>query len=358
VKIKKIITASVVIALIGLNGAYAASDNIRITRDEENVTVTASMTGIPANSNVGITAYRSDYNLMNLSGYTGVVSDFYLIRQAKTDSEGNVSATIPIDKIPGEGITVSFSALDSERLEADLKIHSLSISGTGNGSVTTDSPMEIIEGETVTLTYTPESGNRLAYLKINGETVVSNVSSPGVYTTAPLTSDMVVTYSFMSSDSIMIKDISLAPQYTKDEISCYLPVEEREKLNRKLSVVFAGTAYSKVENYTRVSAGILFSDNSEKLENSKNECTYVEADGISDNGNFIIMFTGDNSLYEKDFYAQSCAEYKNSETGDTITVYGEVTNFRLSPFSEKLYMTSILESLHLNPAGIKPHRLD
>ena len=352
---KKIVLSTFLASILIISNAYAVSKNAVITRENENVVITATL---GKNSNVGITAYKSDYNLSSLADYSGNLDDFYMVKQAKTDSEGRITETIPVSRIPDEGMTVSFSSLDSERVEAELKFYNLTVSGNGNGSVTTDASDKLLKGETVTLTYTPKEGYRLLNLKINGTTVVSNTNTPGIYTTAPVTSDMMVTYSFVSVDNILIDDILSTSNYSENEIGCYLSNEDKAKLNKKLSVVFAGSAPAQIDKYSRISAGIIISDDVNKLNNSKEECTCVEAGSFSSNGKFMIMFVGDNELYSKDFYAKSYAEYKNSETGDIITVFSNTESFKLSPFTKKLYMTTILESLHLNPEGIKPHRLD
>lgn len=352
---KKIVLSTFLASTLIISNAYAVSKNAVITRENENVVITATL---GKNSNVGITAYKSDYNLSSLADYSGNLDDFYMVKQAKTDSEGRITETIPVSRIPDEGMTVSFSSLDSERVEAELKFYNLTVSGNGNGSVTTDSADRLLKGETVTIAYAPKEGYRLAYLKINGQTVISNMNSSGVYTTAPVTSDITITYSFVTLDNIVIDDIISTSGYTEEEIGYYLSNEDKAKLDKKLSVIFSGTAYSKVDNYERVSAGLLLSESRDKLNNSSEECIRVEAENISADGKFMIMFVGDNELYSKDFYAKSYAEYKNSETGDIITVLSNTESFKLSPFTKKLYITTVLESLHLNPEGIKTHRLD
>ncbi len=353
--------ASVITGMIffGVCTAFA-SGQISVDKSGDNINVTATFTDLPVNTNVGITAYKDKNNAAALQGYSGLLNDFYMVKQEKLTEDNKIEISLPMNELSCGEYVVSVNSLLTDKLTAEFAVLDVTISGSGNGTFDKTGSMKIMGGETVSLTYTPAENSILSWIKVNDKTVLSNMSESGTYTTEPLTENTVITYKFESKDKLEYEaeDIKTTSDYREDEILQRLSAEDRKRAEGKLSAVFSAKADAIVGNYERISAGFILSDNPDTLTDSPESCIVAAAKDVSASGMYAVLFVGGNNLADKDYYVRSYAEYRNMSSGETTTVYSNVNTFRLKSRIKRLHIENIFDSLKLNTNGMTVHRFD
>lgn len=182
----------------------------------------------------------------------------------------------------------------------------------GNGTVDCESANIVKNGDTFTLTVTPETGYIVEYVKFNGSPVVAYENGAYTYKTPALTEDAVITVKFAENvETPSITNVNRAF------------VSKVDGMN---SACVLATARENIGINTRQSFGVLISNKEVEIDEFKLANTsLVIGEGVTTPnvlGQYGINITGEEFV-SGTYYARPYAVYK--DTADNYTeVYGGI----------------------------------
>ena len=207
--------------------------------------------------------------------------------------------------------TYQFPEISANLNRSDYKVYTVTVTAGANGTASPAGTNYVKGGTTFTVSLLPSNAYQVAELTFN-EVPVPGVS--GSYTTNPITGDAVIAVTF--------EEKTAAPP----EITTYansFVYEEGQTGSVTFGKVVDGNGYT-VEGY-----GILFSmtDSDPTLE--KGALQLAAKEPLSANGNFGVELVG-QLLSGKTYYTRAYVIYKNTDSGETKTEYGDVSVITLN----------------------------